>query len=70
MKKVMIILAGPTISCSPEICRDQDFGSHILKFGVNIFKIIYLRAQMELKKVLEHYIDAEKQNKSIGIGLR
>ena len=31
-------------------------------------KIFYLRAQMELEKVLQLYVVAEKHDKSIGIG--
>ncbi len=38
------------------------------KIGVNESKIFSLRAQMELEKVLELYIDTEKHDKSIGIG--
>ena len=52
----------------PEYTRDCDFISQVWKFGVNETKIISLWAQMELEKVLELYIDAEKHDKSIGIG--
>ena len=31
-------------------------------------KMVYLKAQMELEKLLEVYIDAGELNKSIGIG--
>ena len=64
-----VLIFREFLSSSPSLAFNQSYHQNIFKIS-EFLKIIYLRAPLELEKVLRHYIDQELDSWSIGEGFR